>query len=226
MNKTAFILFTRSASEEAQIKFANWGNAAQNERIAEGLIAKSADLLTRNELPYFVFSSDKQVGFTFGERLSNAFQEVYDQGFEKVIAIGNDCPQLNLQTLKYAVKQIENNELVLGPTMDGGVYLLGLSKQIFEQKAFQNFSWKTENLFSELQEWADQTGFTSTCLKKQRDLNHLKDLRYFINLLPKWSSLYFLFEQLLNNVFFVLQRKTISPFTGYSSLLSLRAPPF
>ena len=97
---TAILVFTRTVKEESQEKnFAGNGNAAINLSLSSGFINRTIREVRKSEIPYFIISSDLQRGSSFGERLSNAFTEVFSVGFENVIAIGNDSPQLNAATL-------------------------------------------------------------------------------------------------------------------------------
>lgn len=98
-------------------------------------------------LPYFFISEKEQVGTTFGERYTNAIQFVYDQGFESIITIGNDTPNIQTSQLLATAKYLETEKIVVGPSKDGGFYLLGMHKSQFNPTAFLALPWQTGALF-------------------------------------------------------------------------------
>jgi len=90
------------------------------------------------------FQSSLQKGNDLGERMSNAFIEVFEKGYKSALLIGTDCPSMNKEILLEAFESLENHEVVLGPATDGGYYLLGL-KEVFPE-LFQNIPWSTGNV--------------------------------------------------------------------------------
>lgn len=81
--------------------------------------------------PGFVFPADFRVkvqrGETLGERMSQAFQEVFAEGYGKVVIIGSDCPQMSSEVLEDAFRYLNAAPVVIGPASDGGYYLLGMT---------------------------------------------------------------------------------------------------
>lgn len=122
----------------------------QGESLFKGLNKAVHKTVVKTGLPYIMMSEEKQIGETFGKRLSNAMETVYKMGYENVIAIGNDTPQLKANHLLKAAKELTHTKAVLGPTFDGGFYLLGLHKSAFNVQSFHNFKWQTEALTSQL----------------------------------------------------------------------------
>lgn len=80
-----------------------------------------------------------------GERMNNAFSEVFDS-CEHVIIIGSDCPQLTASHLNDAFESLKNHNVVIGPSQDGGYYLLGMDKHYPE--LFQGIEWSTNTVLS------------------------------------------------------------------------------
>lgn len=74
----------------------------------------------------------KQVGDTLGVRMHQAIQEVLHMGYESCVLIGADIPTLQAQQLQQSFQQLESVDVVLGPTKDGGYYLIGAKKPIPE----------------------------------------------------------------------------------------------
>lgn len=86
------------------------------------------------------------MGDSFGERLTHALSEVYAKGYDNVIAIGNDTPHLSAGHILSAAQQLESSALVLGPSTDGGFYLMGLRKSHFRPERFKNLPWHSVKL--------------------------------------------------------------------------------
>ncbi|AXT62543.1 DUF2064 domain-containing protein [Aquimarina sp. AD10] len=139
--KTAILVFANSIQEELKNKAIIGGKALFSE-----LNQKTILTAQRTGLPFFVYTEKEQRGHTFGERFVNAIQDVYDRGYENVITIGNDTPHLTKQHLIESVKQLENNKFVLGPSKDGGFYLMGLHKSQFNIDVFLKLPWQSRTL--------------------------------------------------------------------------------
>ncbi|KGF88945.1 TIGR04282 family arsenosugar biosynthesis glycosyltransferase [Prochlorococcus marinus] len=87
----------------------------------------------------------------------------YQQKIKNIIFIGTDLPDLCHQDLLHAMRGLQQNDLILGPSTDGGYWLIGLSKKIISKHLhlpFINIKWGTENV---LQNTLDN--FASTKLK-------------------------------------------------------------
>ncbi|MFB0925737.1 MAG: glycosyltransferase, partial [Vicingaceae bacterium] len=72
-----------------------------------------------------------------GDRMSNAFENGFKQGYEKVILIGSDLPEISPSIIQEGFDKLEKSEVVFGPAEDGGYYLIGMKKSrkfIFENK--------------------------------------------------------------------------------------------
>ena len=90
-----------------------------------------------------------QVGLDLGERLHNAFEHTFQRGFERVLAIGSDSPDLSAAILQTALEGLQNHEAVIGPSEDGGYYALGFSRQGFLPAVFQGIAWSTDKVFAQ-----------------------------------------------------------------------------
>lgn len=86
-----------------------------------------------------------QASGDLGARLTEAFAESFAGGARKVIVIGCDCPQLSKDTVVSSFSALEHADTVLGPTVDGGYYLLGLKES--RPSLFRDIPWSTEKVF-------------------------------------------------------------------------------
>ncbi|MBX7141656.1 MAG: DUF2064 domain-containing protein [Chitinophagales bacterium] len=170
--QTAILLFTRTADDEARHKrFVQDGNSLVNQSIATGFINRTIRELKKSGFPFFIISSERQVGNSFGERLTNAFREVFHLGFEHVIAVGNDAPQLNTGLLNKAASLLHEQKLVVGPDKRGGAYLIGLSKNSFDAEALSSIHWNTTHVSGELIEWMQSASIEFATLDAIADIN-------------------------------------------------------
>lgn len=79
------------------------------------------------EADYFI----KQTGKNFGDKFNKAVNETVKLGYNELIIIGNDSPELTSQHIIDAFENIAKEKVVIGPSNDGGIYLLGFSKHNF-----------------------------------------------------------------------------------------------
>ncbi len=145
LQKTAILIFAQSAQKDAANK--PFKHAI---KVFTQLNKHTVSTVKNTNLPYFHTTEEAQIGTTFGERLTNAIQSVYDQGYDNVITIGNDTPHLQTQHIIDAAKKLETHRLILGPSKDGGFYLIGLHKSQFNPIAFLQLPWQTRTLTQEL----------------------------------------------------------------------------
>ncbi|MCM5661978.1 TIGR04282 family arsenosugar biosynthesis glycosyltransferase [Galbibacter mesophilus] len=90
------------------------------------------------------FSKKIQKGNNLGERMKNAFEEIFRLGYKKAVIIGSDLYDLTTQHIDDAFQKLEINDAVVGPAQDGGYYLLGL-KQL-HPTVFQQKKWGTNTV--------------------------------------------------------------------------------
>lgn len=139
-NKTAILIFANSGQKDAERK--NFFS----EDLFTALNKQTLAIVKKTGLPFFLFSEKEQNGTTFGDRFSNAIEAVFNKGFKSVITIGNDTPHLKSKHLKETSQKLNSNDLVLGPSKDGGFYLMGIKKAHFNKKTFLNLPWQTSKL--------------------------------------------------------------------------------
>lgn len=216
---TAILFFSRTAQAEAQAKPLVLGKTSA-QKVADLAIQQAKKTALATGLPVFHVSEKQQYGNTFGERFANAFEDIYVQGFENVIAIGNDCLTLTADNILNAEELLATTPSVLGPTFDGGVYLIGFQKKSFSKDVFKSIDWQTEKVFSQLSLLNENIKL----LPILSDIDTFQDLKLqleYINIRLKKAILSIIIE-IVNCV-----QKPISIFVlkVYLSLKSLRAPP-
>ncbi len=176
-NDTAVLIFSRQAQEEAkEKKFASRLGKRGGIGLANKMIDATLSAAHSSPFPVFIIFSDKQKGTSFGERLANGIEEVYSHGFSKVIVIGTDCPTLTTKNILEAGEKLCSHSLVLGPSPDGGTYLIGLDKEAYFREIFLQVPWLTDAVLSHLKNFALDSGFSFALEPLQKDLDNLSDV--------------------------------------------------
>ena len=155
-----------------------------NGAIARKMIRHTAAIARKSRLPVITCFSTEQSGDNFGERLANAIEATFAQGYTHIIAIGNDCPAISVSLLQDAAQQLEAGNLVLGPALDGGVYLIGMTTATYDRARFIALPWQQENLQPGWAQYADELQNEVTWLIRQADIDHAEDFRKVLLALP------------------------------------------
>ncbi len=91
-----------------------------------------------------------QQGATLGERLIAAAYWAYDRDYAKFLFVGSDSPTLPIQYVEHALDLLESRDVVIGPSVDGGYYLIGFSKHgasLLIPTIFEEVTWSTDVVF-------------------------------------------------------------------------------
>ncbi len=108
-----------------------------------------------------------------GTRMQSAFEEVLSTKAKAVI-IGSDCPSLELKHIEQALNALEDHDVVIGPSEDGGYYLLGM-KQL-QPVLFQDKQWSTDRLLEETINSMQSNGLSYLLLDTLNDIDTIEDL--------------------------------------------------
>ncbi|MCL6266686.1 TIGR04282 family arsenosugar biosynthesis glycosyltransferase [Flagellimonas myxillae] len=185
----AVLLFANSAEEEVNAKKIGTSN-----NLFEALTQKAIKTVAATGLPYFHITEEKQQGHSFGQRFSNAIQHIFDTGYDHVITIGNDSPHLTKQHILEAAAQLSKNKVVLGPSLDGGFYLLGLHRSHFNAKHFESLPWQRASLYKKTKSHFESMGCLVSPLDVLDDIDAITDIKRLSNhvrlLGKKWIALF------------------------------------
>lgn len=89
-----------------------------------------------------------QKGFTLGEKMENALTDTFTAGYEKAVLIGSDLPDLPAEIIDTAFKRLDRCGAAIGPSRDGGYYLIGFTTKGFFPKIFHGIPWGTNQVFN------------------------------------------------------------------------------
>ncbi|NOT23275.1 MAG: glycosyltransferase [Nitrospiraceae bacterium] len=116
-----------------------------------------------------------QVGDDLGARMLHTFETLFARGYSQVLIVGTDVPTLPLDHYKQALAFLETNDLVVGPALDGGYYLIGLKRMVPE--LFVGIPWSTEKVLETTRGKATTLGLKTALLPPWRDVDTIADLR-------------------------------------------------
>lgn len=119
-----------------------------------------------------------QVGEDLGRRMHRIFLDLFAKGYEQVIIVGTDVPTLPLSVYQEAFAMLGRSDMVLGPALDGGYYLIGL-KQPAEQ-LFTGVPWSTDQVIAVTQQNAKALGLSVGLTTLWRDVDTITDLQTLI----------------------------------------------
>ena len=115
-----------------------------------------------------------QDGKDLGIRMQNAFKDGFKSGYENIILIGSDLPNITKEVIESGFENLLNKDVVFGPAEDGGYYLIGLSK--INASIFDNKPWSQSKLLevtlSQLKEQQQSVGLIETL----NDIDTFEDL--------------------------------------------------
>jgi len=120
-----------------------------------------------------------QVGSDIGERMETAFKETFLEGFNEVLVIGSDIPDITPSLIDKAFEVLKSSDAVIGPCFDGGYYLIGFRKKTFLSDTFKGIQWSTEGVFKDTMGVFMKKGFKVHVLPKLRDIDRIEDLITF-----------------------------------------------
>lgn len=117
-----------------------------------------------------------QRGEDLGERLAHALISTHTQSpTSKILILGSDSPTLTASMLVDAVEQLERHDVVLGPSFDGGYYLIGLSNTS-ERSVFERITWSSSEVLGQTLERCREADLDVKLLPFWYDVDTIEDL--------------------------------------------------
>lgn len=115
-----------------------------------------------------------QQGSNLGERMKNAFKEGFSHGYERIVLIGSDLPDITKSHIEKGLEKLKEKEVVFGPAEDGGYYLIGLNTMhgfIFDDKP-----WSESHLLKVTLDQLQQKQIDFATLTTLNDIDTFEDL--------------------------------------------------
>jgi uncharacterized protein len=122
-----------------------------------------------------IFRKKLQRGEGLGARMSNAFGELFSEGYERLVIIGSDCLELTGNLIHDAFDRLNEVNVVIGPSSDGGYYLLG-ARQPFPASLFENKTWSTDSVLADTLKDLETSETTYRLLTMLNDIDEEGDV--------------------------------------------------
>jgi rSAM/selenodomain-associated transferase 1 len=144
-----------------------------------------ADWREEEIAPFFpllrLFELRPQSGPTLGERMAAALSDAFLAGFRKAVIIGSDIPLIRDDDVERAFAALESADLVLGPSDDGGYWLLGLRAGLDSWQAlFAGIPWGGNQVLEETVGKAGRLGLSVWMLRRLFDVDTEEDLKRWL----------------------------------------------
>ena len=124
------------------------------------------------------FPLDVQEGGSLGVRMQNAFDRVFEDGTRQAVIIGTDVPELGEETVNRSFSMLASHDLVIGPSTDGGYYLLGMTSPV--KDVFSGISWGSDSVLAGTLALADRIHLTVGLLPPLSDIDSGEDYRAYL----------------------------------------------
>lgn len=115
-----------------------------------------------------------QSGETLGDKMKDAFFQLFGKGYEKAIIIGSDCYELTSEIIEKAFDLLSENDAIIGPARDGGYYLLGMKNLVPE--IFENKNWSTATVYADTIADLEKAGMSYSVLPMLNDVDVVEDV--------------------------------------------------
>ena len=122
-----------------------------------------------------------------GDRMDRMLTEILENGEGPAVVMGTDIPGLDRDVLSRAFQALGDADLVLGPSLDGGYYLLGLHRPAPE--LFSGMAWSTPGVLAETRRRAQRAGLRVLELEPLRDVDEASDLTEDLHAVAQASNL-------------------------------------
>jgi len=160
-------------------------------QIYRHLLRHTFHILNHSEAEVFLFLTEKekkgslsfrlpnshvlyQSGEDLGMRMKNAFEKVFQWNFGPVIIIGTDNIEIRPKHLRQAFNALQSNDVTIGPSNDGGYYLLGMNS--FQSQLFDDIAWSSSVVLKQSIEKIINSGLSLQLLSELVDIDEYKDL--------------------------------------------------
>ena len=114
-----------------------------------------------------------QMGADLGERLVSATQWAAAHNYTKIVVVGSDSPTLPISYISQALRLLDPRDVVIGPSTDGGYYLIGFSVEnlpTIVPHVFEEIKWSTAEVF-------------------QQTVTRIREAEATLGLLPPWYDI-------------------------------------
>lgn len=186
-SKRALIVFVKAPIQgEVKTRIAKSTSEAIATEIYKSLLDYTFSVCEKlDELDVFIFSNKPfkhnqvynlhlQKGRDLGDKMHNAFEEISNRGYKKLVLIGSDCLEMNDRTILSAFDALDRFDVVVNPVEDGGYCLLGLNQP--NGNLFSGVNWSTSLVHQQTIQKVQSERLTFVELPVKRDVDYWEDL--------------------------------------------------
>jgi len=112
-----------------------------------------------------------------GIRMKHAMKVMFSDKYTYVAIIGSDCPDIPVSYINNAFSKLIKNDVVIGPSVNGGYYLIGCSNPRALNSLFTDIEWNTDKVVQQTINKIETESFSYSLLKEWRDIDCLEDLK-------------------------------------------------
>jgi rSAM/selenodomain-associated transferase 1 len=204
--KRTLVIFAREPTRDTvKTRLASCLSQAQRIYLYKAFLQDAIDLAKRTpcEEKILAFSSEgkpryikrliskgfefyKQKGRSLGDRMHDAFLFAKERGADKIVIIGSDSPTLPSRLIEDAFVELDENDIVIGPSEDGGYYLIGVKTPCLG--LFEGVKWSTESVSRQTIDNSRKLNKKTALLDMWYDVDDEEDLACMIRYLGKGRS--------------------------------------
>lgn len=129
---------------------------------------------------------EAQPDASFGERLASAMAGAFSRGYARVAVVGSDIPQIRPAVIIAALDALTTADVAIGPTNDGGYYILATA--MFRPELFENIDWSSGREFAQALERAAGRNLRVTTVEAAFDIDTFDDLRRLASLIERHGA--------------------------------------
>ena len=119
--------------------------------------------------------------------MKNAFKLVFEKRYKKVTIIGTDCPDLNAGILLKSFRELSKKNIMIGPSTDGGYYLLGMNG--FYPFLFNGIEWSSTQVLTDTINKVKANNLSMFMLPELIDIDTEQDLKDWLSKAKKENNM-------------------------------------
>ena len=124
------------------------------------------------------WNAEAQGNGDLGARLQRASDGAFANGAERVVIIGSDCPEVKAGDVRAAWKELQSHDLVVGPAVDGGYWLIGLRAP--QPELFRDIAWSSDQVLAQTLARAKSLGLRIQLLRILNDIDTEADWNAYV----------------------------------------------
>ncbi len=128
---------------------------------------------------YKEYTCISQRGKNLGDKMYNALVDISSLGYSRLVLIGSDIPDLPATLINEAFNKLDRDDVVLGPSKDGGYYLIGINNEKIDSSIFKGVTWSTPQVLNKTIHNLKSKGLSWNLLIPWNDIDDSNDLKNY-----------------------------------------------